>query len=294
MGQRVEINPTNYELPELEKIYCLLWDYLRQSFWYKKFCEVMNESGIRTNEKKGELFNRVEEIFESIYKSDIKTKFKLNCPPDTRVMRSYWDYFGNVHNDDFKKWWEKKKDLIVKDYIINLKDPKAAEHLFIFEAATRRYRKDNPNIIPTNEEMLSLVTRDYEYIYVAIPLWTLTLRGIGQQIAQIRKKQRKKWPLEYRKTIVAPIMFQGKIELTELQRYLEYYILKTEGKLTEDEIIEKREKEEKEKEIKNNKEVSMARDEIQRIISADKLRAEKIIKNIENGRFPGKYQPDDK
>lgn len=283
------INFTDQELLQLKTIYCLWWHYLQQSFWYRKFCEIMHKSGIEANVNTRELFDKAEDILESIYASENKNESQLTEPPNRLVLNSYWDFFGNVHENDFEKWWKQKKDSLAKDFIIDLRDPNAVESLFIFEAATRRFCKDHPNSFPTAETMLSLVTRDKEYIYIAIPLWNLTIREIGKQINKIRKKQKKEWPYERNRLRGINIIIHGRKELDELQRYLDYFILKTNGELTEDEMIKKREKEE----IEKDEDSCKSRDEIQRIISADKQRAEKIIRNVEEGIFPGSYQPDD-
>jgi hypothetical protein len=280
---------TNDELKKLHDIYSLWWQYLCQSFWHRKFCEEMHKAKIESAEIPDNLSVKIIEKLESIHESKIKKGLKINVPPNSDILKSYWEIFGNIHYGNFEKWWEKKKDSLRKRCVFDLRDPDVFE-FFNFQSITRRKRFSS-NRFPTPEEILESITIDREYIFVAIPLRDLTIGEIGKQIAQIREQQKKKYPNKPKWLRENDIMLEGKLEIDELKRYLEYFILKNNNELTGDKLIKKRDIEEEKIANEKGKEYNKTRDEIQRMIYADIKRAEKIIENVEKGRFPGSYQP---
>lgn len=279
---------TEDELKILHDVYSLWWEYLCQSFWYREFCEEIHKAKFKSVKIPDNLFDRIINKLSSISDS-LRKKSRINsyCPSKF-ILKSYWEFFGNIHYDKFERWWENKKDSLVKRKVFDLRDPDTFE-FFDFQSITRP-KKFAPQRFPKPVQILRSITSDQEYIFVAIPLRDLTLVDIGKQITQIRKKQMNKCPNKPKWLSEVNISLEGKKGVDEQKRYLEYFKLKTNRTLSEDEIIEKRNKEE----LERNKHSLKTRDELQRIIHGDVKRAEKIIKNVEKGIFPGKYQPQNK
>ncbi len=131
----------------------------------------------------------------------------------------------------FEEWWNIFKASIFKEYVIDLRDDEAVELLPIFHAVTRRYIERTSKEDSYGREMLGLLTSETDYVFVAVPLWDLTIQDIGQQINKLRIEQRKRWPKRFR-LIGMDIKLDGRVQLEELKRYIKYYILIHEGKLS--------------------------------------------------------------
>ncbi len=246
-----------------KNIYKLWWEYLRRSDGYKTYCEKYPDA---VNDSR---------LFGVCYWGD---------PDDDEFQKEYMKWcrascFGNVHNDPFDVWWNKFTQLPDEESTIEELSTHIDEMMEIAYSSTRGRK----SIKSTNKSLRVFIERpDLPYVYLRINADTFTTDDIKEIKRIIRGKKEnfierrdggRLGMCYYKKQYFKEV---GRIRYDELQRYLKIYDLKITGMKWPD-IFKK---------TYPNKKWN---EDNRRSILSEYGKAKKIVKNVENGDFPGKY-----
>jgi len=254
-----------------KEVYALWWEYLKRSEKYERFCGL-----IRKAKENGEYDKSFSDLFavteENIEKDGYLMSIFLNH------MNNNFEYFGDVFNNSFDDWWNKKRKEKIKQplQVIDFSDPtdtNAYHMLNSFVESLRNYRNELKKYSEgTTEEPVAFSEEPNRYLYLAIPMvGGVTMEEISKQIADIRKIRKKDFEIDdfYYRRFDMPV---SRVRLKEMKHYLEVYDRWKKGMKMKDIISE------------------MAPDRygenILRSFRSDLQKAKKIIQNVECGSFP--------
>lgn len=237
-----------------------------------------------TEKKKYELWR--EYLLESkAYKAYCGSKRKKRKDSEEKLpsmeMRMTFDFFGDVFENSFENWWKNRKD---KDPGIGvIQYDKQQANYEINVTAKEIIRSKGPDL-SLDEFVNEFKERLTERLFDHLPASFLirvhfhpakSTKELTNQFGKILKEKRSQpdilhWETEFKKGWL-PIV--GRFRYDELKRYLDVYRLKESG-MKMDDILEKMDPD-----ITRNKED----------FYQDIRHAKTIIKNIEEGCFPGDY-----
>jgi hypothetical protein len=240
-----------------EDLYKLWWNYLKLSDDYKEFCEIMRSV---TDKETEALYEQIEDGYKTRHPKSEKSFDYYN-------HLSNWAFMGDVHKESFPDWWSTRPIPEKKPCeIINLgeSDVVAVHPHYSFRLALHKRKMKHS---PTPEEVIKYLFSSKEYLFLAIPLTSdLKTQEISKTITSMRKKAIKQydesWAYRFRKPF-------GDIRYAELERYNRVHYLLNVEKLGDKEV----------------KQQTGVFDSSQ--FSKDKAKAEAIIRNVEQGLFPG-------
>lgn len=231
-------------------------------------------------------------------------KFKVKVCDEYMLnfeMHHYYLNFGDIHNNakfkKFENWW------LYWQKLRKIKDAKDIKGIKIYD-----FERDFDSVINLYDKFKAhgsertlqqfksrFIAKAYDYshnlyrtkLYLKIDLLSpSTTEDLIKQIGKIIKRQRKTPYIRERRSsrnfepALSSKVKENYIRKEELWRYLEIYDYKEQG-LSMSDIIKEMGKDSKDTNIRS-------------IFHQDLKRAKKIIKNVELGVFPGKYQPKDK
>jgi hypothetical protein len=240
---------------EAKSIYELWWDYLKQSLDYEKLCISFQKN--RPNLK---LLNR---------------------------FISNWKFFGDVHSDTFDRWWSEKKDTLIdgeRRAVWNVSETfiQDSGEVIAFIQALQRKRGEKVRK-PTAEEFVKeFSTVNFPgYVYLKISTHCDRKREeLEKEIFKVIKQHKKschdgKWGKIYddldtlRLGLNGPIGVLKHKQIESLKEYLNRY----------------------EKGRPDLKDYGYVNDSSEyRGLNDQYLCAERIIKNVEGGVFPGEFR----
>jgi len=303
------------------KIYKLWWEYLRRSDGYKAFCEKYPDA-VKNTELFG-IYSIDTSHLRDFPEDDaiIDPDYDEYCEEKKKWRRA--SCFCNVHKDSFEVWWkkfthysdeestieelsthidgmmkhaylstvEKSIKSTYKDFVSTYKDSmsdkdyESMDKGFIYWAFVRKSLELRNEAFrefikrPEHKALHEFMERpDLPYIYLRINADAFTTDDIKEIKRIIRRKKedfikRRDGNYTMHKTYFKEV---GRIRYDELQRYLKIYDLKITGMKWPD-IFKK---------TYPNKEWNELN---RRSIRTEYDKAKKIVKNVENGNFPGKY-----
>jgi hypothetical protein len=258
----------------------LWWEYLKRSDGFKKFCNDIdtycrNQGWNITSSDLGRSVHMlIGPWWEKFPASIINEKYVS--------LLSIW---GNVHRDSFDEWWKfsnrmkaKERELFptVSNYSSSVKDDldKVVEK---FEC--HNYRK--PTLDEFKEEIIERLQSSPTDLYLKVnykkPDSIEDIKRLCGKLIQQKRREKNKSGFKYERLYRAADQLPStKIRLDELKRYLEIFDLFTHEKKSMSKVIE----------------IMSAKTQLiidERQYWRDLQKAKKIIKNVENGIFPGKY-----
>jgi hypothetical protein len=252
----------------LKRTYKIWWEYLKLSDKYKDYCEIMDRAEGKSGREYDAIIGSLSEL--------MWTKKK-----DPWDMYTTCVFFGNVHQQQFDTWWEKRKGFFVNP-VFEFSDPDALVFIELqLSDAYRFLRKYDKDYMPTLGDIVKMFTTDKDYFYVGIPKEGLNASEISKELTRIRNKMQKKQTSTMKFNPFSIPMQKGKLYLENLEIYLEVYQKKKEGFTITDIIIKK--------EGENIREKKEVLQRLQSDYSDYVEKAKRIIKNVENGIFPGSY-----
>lgn len=242
-------------LKELEDIYETWWTALELSVPYEQFCKDMEEAiGIKEKRKIGL------RAFDPAWQ-----KYYSNIHIDFLALQANWLYFGNVHNTTFKQWWKQKKNTLSPLPVLDLRNPDCLR-LLKLDDELYGYKKFHNNECPSGKEILGMLTKNIEYVFIAVPRWDLSIHEIRNEISRICNR---KWEPHDKKwqpyVNIKPQLSKGKIHIDDIKEYLRIY---------------KRRAHNPDGDIPTG---------YPNYISIYLAKAKRIINNVENATFPGDY-----
>jgi hypothetical protein len=253
-----------------EEYYSLFWEYLKRSQKYKMFCETF--AGVLPMQLLG-----------SNELSIFAKKQKINPV----VFVNYYNAFGNIHISDFKDWWEKNKQQLMSEKLIVSDLSTDNEFLFdltnlvlgiIFQFRERNVSKFSAEDIRTirknMQNFFSCAGKDSVYLKLNINR-RVNYGNVSRMIKKIVTEKNNIMQ-------IPPSTKVNRLMKNEINAYLQVYDPRKKG-MTYQNIIKK---------ISTNKtELANPDDRVFWSSYARKNRyAKRIIKNIENGKFPGEYE----
>lgn len=194
------------------------------------------------------------------------------------VFQHYMRFFGNVFKFDNVDEWIKtsrRKDgrLPGSRPVLDLRD-KESYYYGYFKALTDGH--DSQLGFPSQEKIWEIISKEAQYIFLAVPVvGREDMDIIYEQIKIIRNKYKKTGAVKQAdKILKESTMPSTRIRYDELEKYLKVYDLDKNGLKTK-EIIPKI--------------TDLGDGDLYREIRRFKKNARNIIKNVEEGVFPGKY-----
>lgn len=248
---------TDYEVHEI------WWKFLSLSPQYKDFCQIMKSV---TDIETEDFYRQVNEGYKILY-PEREQSFDYDY---YHYNLSNWEFMGDVHLNTFEMWWKSWKVPKEKLYsIINLRDDDIIKKLPRYQFALKVHKNTKKEQLKP-EEVIKYFTNSPEYIFIAIPLSDkLKTEEIRKEISKMRKTKKIKYENIKKNECRFRIPY-GTIELEELNRYYEVY---------QNYIIDGSNKDEVHKKIGRILDSSL--------FSKDLNKAIAIIKNVEQGIFPG-------
>ena len=235
-----------------KETYRLWWEYLRRSEKYRRLCE-LNRTGKNRKEAR-----KLEEDF----------------PEDVLF------FFGDIHSGSFDDWWSETEKVIeknsVEDYL-----PIFAEDVAAFvEEWDKLVKPGKPRSL--EKEIKYFFEHKWlsrKFLFLMITLGDpANIDDLLAQIKDILEKQRKELMKsdEFGEFFPPRLYPTQPIRIDELKRYLEVYDLRKDKK----------------KWTEVAKIVYPKRDwngSLERSLLMDLVKAKRVISNVEEGEFPGKY-----
>ena len=242
-----------------------LWrEYLKRSDKYRKFCQLINEGcipGIKARENR------------RLNSHDNQILLDVN-------LFKTWDFFRDVFNQEFEKWWPPKMPESLKS-VVELEEAIKKPTLYTKMHMLHFRRKNGRN--PSIDEFAQF--GDPECVYLRIHMTEdVTADDVAKEIAEIKKNKR---TLGLIRSNVAGLISSsnrnqyyrptGRIHHQNLEDYLKIYDLKNNFKWNE--VM-------KQHPLTH---LSVKNEDRKRTYLLYKQKAIKIIKNVEEGYFPGQY-----
>jgi len=250
-------------------VYELWWKFLKLSDSYREFCEIMRY----VTDTESEVFYRQ---FDEGYKK-IHPESKEIIDYDHFDQKYYsnhllnWEFMGDVHVNGFDRWWENWELPKNKSYsILDLRDPDIRKKLPIYQFALHMNKKKKRKPL-TPEEVINYFTIQPEYIFVAIPIGhEMKTTEIREMITAMRKAARKE---HYDELKINECRFRkpyGSKRYSEIEKYHDIYHCVHVERMS----------------LNKAKERTGVLDSS--VFSKYRNNAIEIIKNVEEGIFPGK------
>jgi hypothetical protein len=259
-----------------KKIYELWFEYLKRSVDYKEFCEWYQKK--KENPSLNIPFPKK---FENIEKP---SQFRKLSEPFFFINGR----FGDVHKVSFNTWWAHNKGLLLKDEMVSQSGPGFVEdYLDYVERDINQVIDDfklwvgrEPTLSELKEYFIKLLKNYFPFrAYLMInPLEKSSIlnKAVNKKILDLKNKKSLHKDLisvnRYRKPI-------GQQRLDKIERYLNAYDLK-QVNYTWQEIANS---------LKYQESYSIDEADLKREVFRDIKKAKNIIKNVEEGYFPGKY-----
>ncbi|HQP25432.1 MAG TPA: hypothetical protein PLP16_09710 [Smithellaceae bacterium] len=246
-----------------KKYYFLMWEYLKKSKKYKIFCDTF--AGMDPMQ---------------ILASDKLMAFTKKHKVKYQVFMNYYSAFGNIHNKDFNDWWNQNVQHMTSDSytVSNLSTDSHFLSNFMTPTLNIIYQNRNKTELSMND-LLKIrkilqcyFNADQDSIYVRINVGCKNCSNIAKIIKNLINEKNATLRLPQ------PIHSQ-RLRQTELECYLKIYDLKQ--KMTYKQIIEMIGKSWEKEDSKSREIWSTYARRVQNV--------KQIIKNIENGKFPGEY-----
>jgi hypothetical protein len=211
------------------------------------------------------------------------------------VMQNYC-FFGDVHTESFDKFWPRAKIMLRALDVFNKADYRNIQSVRLL------YEKENKSIIEIIKDLYNTIdnqdqtierTIEFEMRGFGKPRWdsvaveirlTSPLASIKKEVGKIVKKERKKQNIKVRgphHNYRLPIHPTGSINSRSLLRYLKVYDLKIVKAKKWREVVLHFHPE-------MNPETDIDWPNTERMYKADLQKARRILKNVENGQFPGR------
>jgi len=273
-----------------KKHYGLWWEYLKRSDDYRIFCKVIKKEK-RHKEARKISCTAEAAIFVVNNKGDnLNEEFKKSSTSRLFVnFLELYGFFGNVHADSFEKWWSTaKKQIENMENIPALVDYTSFMKIDLLFCAETLKNVDGK--VPTIERLINYfpIFLKKRYLGGAFLLVNVARKSKKELNSQFEKfiVHRKEEPATRKleqdskrnyKPFASAIKKEISVKVNELERYLEVYDLWKKHKIMSY-IIEKQGKDSKNPDHRS-------------MVHGDLKRAKKIIKNVEQGEFPGNYQP---
>lgn len=268
-----------------KEVYELWWEYLKRSELYKTFLDLIPKATKRENNQDFVDLNVMDELFRSKYPVD-KDSFMANARISVSVayMGQYFENFGDIFNNSFDDWWEKRSRANHSLPVIVLNDGEASKSFPQFAEMLEQKQKEKKKALSSQETLAALTESNPNYIFLAVPMvGGVTIEDISKQIVEIRSKWKEHFDIEdfnYRR-FKMPV---SRVRLDEMKRYLQLYDkvnnLKEAGLKMKDIIAEVS------SESLGNATSLDSYDVIRRVFYSDLQKAKKIIRNVECGSFP--------
>lgn len=262
--------------PEVQKrkeVLRLWWEYLKRSNIYKEFSEYEWE-----NEKKGIPFSKIK--WPKKFQVKVRGKYELN--PN---LRSYRFEYMCVHYITFENWWKYRE----------LKEREADSRLEIYDfkedinsciETFKEYNGREPTLQEFKDKFVEQKKVFNIVLYLKIDLLSpFRTEDLLKQIGKILKERRRNPYIRGLRSKVNLEPFsnaeikENYLRREELWRYLRIYDYKKQD-LSMRDVVEKEGKDSTNSDIRS-------------MFYQDLKRAEKIIRNVELGIFPGDYQSQD-
>ncbi|MGD0274498.1 MAG: hypothetical protein ABSB79_00355 [Syntrophales bacterium] len=240
-----------------DDIYKIWWKYLEKGKNYKKFCELTKS------------------IVQNGHPKRYRAKSEENAVLSNIHIWKIYEYWGDVHNQKFEDWWKNRPNPPKLKTIISLKDAIAERHWY-YVFRTTLYRRKYGRL-PTVEEFANFGDSEFLYLRVSVSD-NISARKLAPQISKLIKLHCREYNVkndtQNKNRYYRPI---GRVRLNKLERYLEVYDLKSQGMKTIDIA--------KQRALTSNSELHIVKE----VCQNDHRLAKKIIKNVEEGIFPGPY-----
>ena len=196
--------------------------------------------------------------------------------PSIGMIMTY-DFFGDIFENSFDEWWKNKKE---KDLGIGTMEYSRQQAQHEFNSTVRRFVESHGREPSLDEFRDVFIEHLFDYFPASFMIRvyfhpTKSIKDLNDQFKKIVAEKRKQpniqnWETELKKGWL-PIV--GRFRYDELKRYLEVYRLKKSG-MKIDEILEKM-----------DPHVTRNREDFYQ----DIRHANTILKNVEDGCFPGEY-----
>jgi hypothetical protein len=258
IGPRYSKMPRTKSEDSRKRTYELWFEFLLLSKNYKDFCEWKRTKGKKASYELPEKFNKL----------DIILPFTIG-----------YHNFGDIYKVPFNKWWEIKKSFFltrklsrsVVKFTVGTEIENAIES---FKLAEGR----NPSLNEFKEYFIGLMDSPKRVILSVTLKRAETVQDLGLQFDKLIRRLEPKfrsnnWPWEWKFPTTTK-------RLEEIQRYLDVYKLY---------CLQGRSPSEIASQMKHYSEHVSSSREKRRMIQSDIRNAERIIRNVEKGIFPGKY-----
>jgi hypothetical protein len=271
MGKKGESSPK-----EINKLW---WEYLKRSKDYQEYCNWVKEHREKFPLRLAQ-DPRIQQIDPTSFVENfhpLPTKFENDKHGRSHPIRDGHSLFGDIYTCSFEKWWDSNKRQLELKSIEDYSEVVASEIQHVINEFDEEMLRE-PTLQEFKEWFVQYMKRPMSrHIYITIRIrdgqsnnelvkqFSSYIRN-DKKMLMVKKKARKWSPTH-------PVRFD------ELKRYLEVYDLsaKTNPELSWREIAAV---------IHPRKNFH---DEIRRILIKEKHKAERIIKNAEQGIFPSKY-----
>lgn len=234
----------------------LWYEYLKRSKDYQDYCELVRKGIDPFSTEKFKEFSEIH----------------LN-----------YSYNGDVHSLTFEEWYERK--MVFREGLLNKDESIQAGPEVIRDLAKdcfnyfKSVKKADPSRDDLIEEMIRQVSRNQAVLFLKVDVTRCdTKELIGQFSKIVREKKKQRWTKILGEVIRLTHETKSK-RINELRTYLKVYDLRKQQRKYE-QIIE---------EIERNPFNPTIEGEKIRVYKRYNNKAKKIIKNAENGTFPGKY-----
>lgn len=267
-----------------EEIYHLWWEYLKESKDYKDLCEFNRKNKCR-----------LVEIPERYRSGDKAVHF--------RKLGIVYKKFGDIHLSTFEEWWK-----IFKKHLLALNNPSqkmlvedyseiVSRHMEACIASFFEEYQREPELFEFIDDLPERIKKASppNHLYIVINVSGGAPADIGNQIEKMARRLKKDLKNDPR---------LKQLELNEKRRrcdtvgnrrpdecrgYLEVYKYRTQGLAWKDVLLKVRPRDFK-KALQNNMNIKSDKyDNLIRAINDDFDKANRIIKNVEHGEFPGIY-----
>ena len=242
----------------MRKIYKLWFEFLLLSNNYKDFCEWKRKEKRNASVERPEMFKKL----------DILLPFVVG-----------YSNFGDIFEIDFEKWWANRKEFLLARRRVSV-----SNFINLFktemENAIAEFKLDegrDPSLNEFQGIILGLIDSPKRDIISVTLTGGETVKDLSLQFAKLIRRSKSKFKANHWRSI-------GKLPTTtkridELQRYLDVYKLSLQGRSPR-EIAGQ---------IEYYSRHKSDAQERHRMIRSDRQKAKSIIKNVEQGIFPGKY-----
>lgn len=203
----------------------------------------------------------------------------LTWPEDvSRDLGETFGFFGDIFNNSFDEWWQRKKDPISPIGVIEYTKQQASHE---FDATVRQFCEIEGREPSLTEFKRLFIDRVFDYLPGSFNFRvcfhpTMTTKNMADQFSKLIRAKRKLPELQDYETDLRRgwLLTSGRFRYDELKRYLKVYCLHKKG-MTMNSIIEI---------LDPNNTHSSVTD-----FHGYLRHAKTIFENLESGLFPGKY-----